>query len=131
MTIEEALTAYLGSYPSLVALVGDRIYPVTLPQQVVFPAVTFQFISEQRGYTHTGDDHLPTERVQVSCWSPDYLTVVNASAAVKAALSGLSGSLGLLAVPFAWLDNTTDLYEPDTQLHHRAVDVMLQFQEPA
>jgi hypothetical protein len=132
MTIEEALVAHLGSYGPLVALIGDRLYPSTLPQEVAWPAVTYQFISDLRGYTHTsGDDHLPTERVQIDCWSPDYLTTVQVSAAVKAALSGFTGTMGDVSVPFAWLDNTTELYEPDTQLHHRAIDVMLQFREAA
>jgi hypothetical protein len=60
--------------------VGERVYPLTLPQRVTLPAVTFQVISDIPTLSHsTAQDHpawtgaeRTDSRVQFSCYGSTY-----------------------------------------------------------
>lgn len=60
--------------------IGERVYPLTLPQDVTLPAMTYQVISDVPTISHsTAQDH-PTytgtqrsdTRVQFDCYGSDY-----------------------------------------------------------
>ena len=52
--IEEDLYTYLTSDPTVSGYVSTRIYPVKMPQNVTYPAITYQLIGSTR--TLTQDD---------------------------------------------------------------------------
>lgn len=87
MTIEATLYTRLSGYSALTALVGDRIYPQRLPQEVTFPAMTYQLISHpEQEHCMVGDVGITNPRFQFTAWGDTHIEVVNIIAQVKAAL---------------------------------------------
>lgn len=69
MSIYKALRAFLLADAPLAAVLGTRIYPIKLPQNPTFPAVTIQQISGFR-YGHLrGPASLARPRYQIDAWT--------------------------------------------------------------
>ncbi|MEW5921568.1 MAG: DUF3168 domain-containing protein [Bacillota bacterium] len=128
MVIEEALYAYLSSHVGLTALVGSRIYPLVMPQGTTLPAVTFSKVSGPRVHAMQHDAGLAYPRFQVSCWGSTYKQAKEVAAQVRAALQDFKGTMGGpggAEVSGVFLEDETDLYEPNTQIYHVALDFII------
>ena len=75
-----SLAAGIFDYLSAGLSVGERVYPLTLPQGVTLPAVSYRVVSDvptishstmQDHPTYTGHEHGFT-RVQFDCYGRDY-----------------------------------------------------------
>ena len=108
MTPEQAVVERLRATTALVALVGQRIYQLLLPQQVQMPAVRVQEISEATEYHERGEVNAYITRVQVDAYAAPasgqdpYVVAVSVADAVHGgyvngqavALSGWRGLAG-------------------------------------
>jgi len=121
MTIETDIAGHLGDYAGLAALVGERIYPVRLPQTPTLPAVTYQRISGTTRYSHDGDSGLYSARWQFSCWAEHYMEAVAVGAQVKGAVHTWRNAHGQPA----FVENEVDDYEPATGVYHVMVDATI------
>jgi hypothetical protein len=92
--LEEGLVIYLSGNGELTGLIGDRLYPLALPQKPTMPAVVYQEIDAVPGYTHSGDSELEQVRMQFKCWANTLLIAKQVKAVLKRALSGFSGDMG-------------------------------------
>ena len=92
MNIDESLYAYLSTYAELVALVGTKVYPLVLPQDVALPAVTYQRISDPPEHAMGTDAAIYHPRYQINCWANTYTGVQALAAQVKAALRDYTSS---------------------------------------
>ncbi len=95
-TIDEALYAYLtASSTKTGAIIGDRLYPLELPQNPTYEAATYQQISSQltaTGQNAPGD--LEDALFQFDCYA---LSRKKAKALAKAMRADLSGFKGILS----------------------------------
>src|SRR4051812_12080900 len=117
MTLGDGLFAYLSSALS----VGERVYPLTLPQGVVLPAVTYQLVGGE-GPLHSHGDAQdgagPTRltfersRVQLGCWAGSARTADVLAAEVSAAVDGFTGWWGDVAIASALVDISIDDWRP-------------------
>lgn len=123
--IESGLRSYLINHPSVGSLVGTRVYPLTLPQGVVLPAITYQQISGPREQAYDGPSALAHPRFQLDCWAETYGEAVGLARAVRQALDGYQGLMGGVAVRDVVIDNELDGYEPETALWRRTIDVIV------
>jgi len=132
MIIEEALYAYLTNYAELTALVGDRIYPVILPQNTTLPAVTFQRISGIREYSQSGPSGLAHPRFQFSCWAEKYEEAKAVAEQIRLALEGYKGMMGGsdgVRVDAIYVEDDHDIYDPETKEYHVALDAIIWHEE--
>lgn len=119
MSIETELYTYLSTYAGLTALVSTRIYPLVAPQKIQEPYCTFQKISSSRQYSHGGYSGLQRPRMQVTCYAPTYEAAKAISVQVIAAVEAWPGAANIQAT---FVENETDLYNPDTELYQVPVD---------
>jgi len=131
MKIEEALFLHLKSY--MTDLVGTRIYPLALPQGSTLPAVTYQKVSQVRNRT-LGNSGLKIARArfQISCWAASYADVKEMAERVKSVLqdyNGLMGGNGGVWVLDANIIGERDIYEPEVDVYHLPIDVMICYEE--
>jgi len=132
MIIEEVLYAYLTNCAGLTALVGDRIYPIILPQKISFPAVTYQRISGIREYSQSGPSGLAHPRFQFSCWAKKYQEAKAIAEQVRLALDGYKGMMGGpdgVRVDAVYIEDDHDIYDPETKIYHIALDVVIWHEE--
>ncbi len=120
-SIQERLYNYLRFDAGVAALVGTRVYPVRLPQQPTLPAITYQRVDGIPQYSHSGRSDLVQSRIQVSCWALTYAAVIDLVDAVKAATDTFPED--------ATVEDMPDMYDPETQVYHVPVDVIVWYQE--
>jgi hypothetical protein len=130
MTLGDGLFAYLSTQLS----VGDRVYPLTLPQGAVLPAVVYQLVGGE-GPLHSHSDaqggdstHHPTyqrSRVQLGCWADSARAAEVLAAEVERAVDGFSGTWGAVPVALALVELALDDYRPDVGRYRRIVDVVV------
>lgn len=130
--LEQALFTYLSDDPGIASLVGDRIYPVRLPEGCVLPAVAWQRISARRLYTHDSFDDTAAfvqARVQFSCWATTALEAIRIGEALLLALSGYGGDMAGELIGSSMADLELDDYEPQHKLYRRIVDFLIAYEE--
>lgn len=120
MNIQETIYEHLSTNAAIVALASTRIYPVRMPQQPTLPCLTYQRISGVPDYSHDGRA-LTQSRFQVSCWAYTYAAAIALAEAVKNSWASFAD--------VAFLENDTEMYEPETQVYHIPVDVMIWHEE--
>jgi hypothetical protein len=125
MIINDAIFAHLTHHAGLAALISLRCYPVRLPQEPTYPAVTYQRVSLVPTYSHDGDSNLDRGRWQFSCWATTHTAAEAVAAQVRLALAVWRAAFSQPA----FLENQVDFYEPETGVHHIPVDATLWWKE--
>jgi len=93
------LRAFLLSDAPVAALVGTRIYPVKLPQNVTYPAMTLLRVSSAPPTPLKGKTSLNHERIQIDCWvretsgATPFTAALALGAAVRERLEGYVGPM--------------------------------------
>ena len=121
---EQAIYDQLAAVPAL----GDRVYPLVLPQNVVYPAATFQRISAARTSAF-GRDAEPVEAtVQVDIYGHKSAGYGAFSTVVQAVRAALQRQASGDAIDM-YLDADRDDYEEDTELYRKSYDVRAWYRE--
>ena len=128
MTIEEALKIYLLSKTEITDIIGDRLYPEVLPQDVDFPALTYFEVSNP--VFHDVDIAYP--RFQLSSWTKTYLeakTLRNAIKEVMQRFKGVMGGGSGVKVAQVVFENSFDMYDSETGIYHIPSDYKIIYRE--
>lgn len=129
MIIEEAIVAYLTTYSGLSALISTRLYPLRLPENPTYPAVTYQRISGPRVQSHSGPSGLAFPRFQFDCYGTSYLGSKAVEKQVRAALEGYKGTMGMVNVSSALSQDDRDFYDPNTRIWRVSIDFIIGHEE--
>lgn len=125
MSFEADLKTHLGA-AAIVALVGDRVYPVIRPQGSALPAVTYQRIAEDAMMNLDGiDTSLRQVRVQIDCWASTYAAVASLALAMRDRMNAAAATFTSVLLTGGGLDD----YEPETRLYRRSMDFHCWFKE--
>ena len=121
MSFSTDLYTRLSSHAGLSALVGDRIYPLRLPQNPTLPAVVYQRISGQRLQNLDRNTDGPQRiRVQLTAWAEDVDTANSVAEQVRLAMEASTGWRALHALD-------VEQYEPDTGLYSVVADYQVHY----
>lgn len=102
--------AALSGHAALTALVGDRIYPIAVPNGKAFPAVA---------YRRAATEYFPTIHGGAPDSKPAYDIVCGADSAIDAeAVADV-----VEAIPDLLPINRTDEYDPETNIYASVVTV--------
>jgi len=129
--IEDDLCTYLKDDVTISSYVGTRIYPVRMPQNVVYPAITYQIIGSTRFLTLSGPVSLVEGRYQIDIWSNGYGETKNIAKGIRDALQGFKGLMGTTKVQGILQDinSEQDFYEDDTDLNRLTNDFIIYYEE--
>jgi len=122
MTIPALVKGALSADAGVTAIVATRIYPIKLPQNPTYEALTYQRIS------NTGQDGTSTLRMsrwQINCWAEQYGEAQVLATAVKAALEEYINLLGTPGINMARVVNELDDWDEDAEVYRVIVDVIL------
>ena len=105
MLLPTAIFSHLSAVAPLTALLRAnstapvRVYPIRLPQNPVFPAVTYHVISDEREFSHGGRSKLQIARVQFSVWSKDESGSGGYASGAASGASGFSSRNSCTSIP--------------------------------
>ena len=122
MSLETGIKSALTADGTVNGLVSGRIYPEIMPDDVTYPAISYQRISTVRTQFLTGVDDFTQVRVQIDCWDSSYSGVKALASAVKGAIDGVR-ALGSTTVHHCFLDSMVDLSQIDGDREDRRVSM--------
>ena len=122
MSLETGLKSALTSDVTVNALVSGRIYPEIMPQDVTYPAISYQRISTTRYQLLEGIDDFTQVRIQIDCWDSSYSGVKALASAVKGAIDGVR-VLGSESVHHCFMDSMIDLSQIDGDREDRRISM--------
>lgn len=129
--IEQGIYNLLAGNAGLTAIVGDRIYPVVVPEPTVYPCLSYTGITSSSAYTFDRRSH-DTKRIQFDAWATSYSDAKSILHALKLALDTLSGTLSdgtrLLA---AFSDQEIDHFESDGRIYRSLAEYTFEYIEAA
>lgn len=99
---EPNLYEFLRNVPAVAALVGDRIYPVMVPQghpdgPARLPCVVYTRVTAARQVLFCGTDRAVQASYQLDAYAAEYDSAVAVATAIRAALVDYGGQLGDVA----------------------------------
>jgi len=125
VNIEQCVSDYLEGSTGIGDLIGNRIYPIKLPQNPTLPAMTYRVIS---GMEHHDID-VAYPRFQFNCWGESYSAARGLADATKQAFQrkhgAIGGSSGKAMIQGVVLNDIDMSYEMDTKLYGIFVDIRL------
>jgi len=122
MSAVGATVQALLSDPAVTAIVGQRVFPLVLPQAVEPPALVVEIASQRDMATHLvgiGDNF--AARVNVSSLTTDPASVLSLGEAVRASLHGRTGTYQGFAVRFELAENDMTDWNDDRTAFRRVV----------
>jgi hypothetical protein len=131
--IESALYELLHNDTAVAAIVGDRIYPLVVPQRTApsYPAipktyVTYQRISGVRNMPLNGPNGFVVARYQVNSFAYNFELVGLLADSIRLKLDGYRGDTGGHRIQRIWLDGDSHSYEYETDATETAVFQVIQ-----
>jgi hypothetical protein len=111
----------LANDAGVAAIVGTRIYPVLLPQDTLYEAITYQRISST---PQNGSTTLRETRYQINCWALTYAEAQALASAVRARAEEYTDTDQAPAIKMTQVVNELDDYDSDAQVYRVIVDVI-------
>lgn len=132
MALDDEIYTLLSGRAAITAIVGNRIYPVTMPEDFTYsgPFIVVTRISNKSQECLAGSAGIARARYQFSCYA-------QARDGGRKTCRAIAEQLRLLLQPYRggsiWdcsHAGDADLYEPSVLLFHVPADWMIQFSEP-
>jgi len=124
---ESSLRTYLIAQAGVKAVFGSsntRIYIDKIDESITptYPFAIIRTVAEPTDYAHDGA-LADRELMQIDTYSTSKTTASSGAAAIKAALSGYSGSMGTIKVGSAFVIDTRGQWVPENRTFLRSMDV--------
>lgn len=100
------------------ALIGEKFYPMRLPEKETLPAATYRVVSGDPDTTLEGDSFEDAVRIQVTSWGDKY---DDAQAVFNAIRQAIKGSSAIKARSLLYLD----IEDPDTRAYGVVYDFVV------
>lgn len=127
--LEQGISDLLLADAGVIALIGDRLYPVVPPPELqCYPALTMQSMpSAAPDYTLHGEQ-INYSRLQFTAWARNYADCRHVLAAVDLVLNKLSRTLGDgTRVLFASSNSPIDHFDDVPRLFRSSADYEFEF----
>jgi hypothetical protein len=127
---EAGLVSLLNATAGLTAIVGNRIYPVKLPDETEsFPALTYQVVSASPEWALDRTKY-EEKRVQFDAWANLYGDCKAVAKQLEYALDGFDGTLpdGTRVISTIG-DVQIDEWQSDARVHRLIAEYIFQFTE--
>jgi len=134
---ESALVARLKSHPKLDEIIGERLFPLAIPEEIdrSLPCLVYAITGNERARNLSGPSGIATARVHFDARSPSYPDCK----AIQELLRQYDGFRGPFAgdirVCFAQIETHSDSYEwpddgSDEGMQHLSVTYYFKYREP-
>lgn len=130
-SIEEAIYSKLSGTAGITAIVpASRIYYLTLHDNAVLPAISYQRVGTNREYTLNEAMTMADAMIQIDVWSRTDIQMLQLGNLVRSTLDGFRGVVGGVTIERMLQVNEYDLKELDGTVYRRFQNFRVIFQEP-
>jgi hypothetical protein len=129
--IEAGLYSLLTANAGLTALVGNRIYPVLVPEPPTYPCLSYQVVASHSTYTFEGKQ-LGSKLFQFDAWGTSFSDCKNILNALRNALDTYQGTLtDGTRVLCALSEQEIDQFEEDSRVYRSLAEYRIEYVEPS
>lgn len=128
-SIEDAIYGKLNADANVTAIVGNRIFPIKMPDRTAMPAISYARVTGPRVESFQGSSTLAHPLYQIDCWAKTHRQMIDLAAKVRNSLQGFQGTVASVKIQGILFENDMDLYEEDTETYHRALDFRIWYDE--
>ncbi|GAC1475647.1 MAG: hypothetical protein NVSMB9_28540 [Isosphaeraceae bacterium] len=137
LDFRQGLVATLAARAAISSVVGNRIYPLKVPESTtpLTPALTYQIIANPRDHHLDGANGITRARVQISAVTRTFAETAALTLAVRNCFDGWYGTLaGGVKVIETLLLNESELYEEpvdasDLGTYRTVLDIVFRYRE--
>jgi len=130
MQIEKSIRSLLINDAAVSGYISGRVYPIYAPQNATYPCITYSRISTNKEHTVTGSIGFAETTFQLNIIAEDYTTSRELADAVRLLLDGYKGSDAYTdKIGGIFIDNDTDIYYDDLDLHCSMIDILVPHSE--
>lgn len=125
---ERVVLARISAIPAI----ANRVYPLTLPQNVLYPAVRFERIGAPRTSAMGRDIPLVGALIQVDIFGEidaGYPAFSAVYTAVRQSLQRFKDPTGTPSVDDVFIERDADDYEDETRLYRKTYDFRIWYRE--
>ena len=121
------MRTYLLADSAVAAKIGVRMFPISLPQNVRYPAITYSQVSSVRERDLCGPAGFAHPRISINSWAETYLEARALADAVDDALYNFRGKFTPTGVRVGSvrLENEMDQEEPDVEVYRVLQDYIV------
>lgn len=126
MSIQTDVRDFLIADAAIAAIIGSRMYPDILPQNVTYPAISYSMAArESVRDIPNGPAGRARPRLTINAWSLVYDQASELSDAIRLRLDGFKGVMGASDVGAIRLDNMFDVFEDEVQAYRILNDYII------
>jgi len=130
MSIETLMVAALNGHAGVSGLTDGRVYPITLPEKPIYPALVYQLVSRPMAESHPFGKRGPVSadsRYQFDCWArwADGSSFLNGAVALAEAVKAAMVSLMDTSPVDVIIESEMDFNEPEILAFRRVVEVLI------
>lgn len=114
--IVDSFYSYLAAQAGVVALC-PQIYPLTIPEGVTPPAITYTLDGDGRDRLLDRVGDMKSALISVESWSLDHANAHAIADAIETSLAGYRGTFGTKTSEHIRLERKFELFESDTGLY--------------
>ena len=93
MSVEAAIWSLITDDTRFTDLAGTRLYPIRLPQDPVYPCVSYRRVSSQQDVGHDGSGDFESLRVQFDVYARGFEAARLLASTLRTMLNGFRGSV--------------------------------------
>lgn len=109
MDLLEAIYSYLVKNESVKSKVGDKIYPILLPQDCVLPAIVYAPVVANYSSAHQGDTGYVKQTIQITCHANTFKDARKLSRLIKKLLQDYRGNMSGLFIEAVFIKTDFDI----------------------
>lgn len=113
--IELRLVALLSADATVSSVIGSRIAPVVLRQEVGLPCLIYRRMESDPSYVLSGRAGWRLVSNEISCWSTTYAQARSLAEAVRKRLDAYSELSSVGSIRFISVRDLPDNYQPDLE----------------
>lgn len=129
MNIEEGIFLFLKDAVELKHLIGDSIFPLTVPEREALPYITYRRISGARVRSISGPSGIARPRFQFDIYALKYDDSRDIANALRRAMDGFSGFMGSVQVGSVTLYVERDQYQDESRTYRFTLDFVISHKE--
>lgn len=131
MSLESGIFELVTGVPGVGALIGTRLYPNIVPDDVVHPAGSYQIISRASFKAHDGRAQLARVLVQVNLFGKRYVELNGAIESMEQTLQGFRGEAGGERFDEVQFSEGPGDYDEESEYHQAVGELLIVWRQSA
>lgn len=127
--IEAGLYDYLINDSNINALVSGRVYPIILPQNAVYPCITYRRSGDDRNYDFAGQTGFVAGFIDIDAWGDTFSAAKGLQKTILTAIKNYKGLMGTVTVDRAFISASVDVYEDSVEKYRCSLATTIWFKE--